>query len=117
MPPSQRPKVNAARAVPIVHTSDDDPQRQEMPTLTDPVELEAARVISTFTSPPPAIEVELVDVPDDVLLLDYERRLGPFTRVPSLGVARETLATLTLDPRAAFVLSLVDGSMRVVDIL
>src|ERR1700744_3665506 len=40
----------------------------------------------------------------------YAARLGPLDRVPSVAVQRAQLRWLSIDHRAGFVLSLVDGS-------
>lgn len=93
------------------------PYRQQMATMTDPVELEVARVASTFTSPPPAIEVSAVEVSEDVVLAGYEARFGSLARIPRIAVSSATLASLTLDHRAGFVLALVDGVMTIENIL
>ncbi|POA78748.1 hypothetical protein, partial [Pseudomonas protegens] len=89
------------------------PARREMPTVTDPVELEAARVASTFTSPPPAIEQGEVEVPEDAILGDYESQLGSLDQIPVIAVSSADLTALSLDPRAGFLLALVDGALDI----
>jgi hypothetical protein len=53
-----------------------------MPTLTDPVELEEARIASTFTSPPPAIEVGEAEVAEEIVLADREVAAHPAADTP-----------------------------------
>ena len=82
--------------------------REEMPTYTDPVELEAARVRSTFSSPPPPLED---------MTAAYERKFGGFDRVPSVVVSAEDLAALSLDGRAGMLVGLLDGRSTIRDLL
>jgi hypothetical protein len=94
--------------------------RDESPTMTDPVELEAARVISTFTSPPPALEVSETEVPLDSLpaeLREDPAERAMLTCVPVVSASTEVIATLPLDSRAGFLLSLLDGSLTVEQVL
>jgi hypothetical protein len=106
----------ASNAPPI-----DDPFREELPTLTDPVELEAARIKSARTTPPPsndhmptrvpeASAVSAVRAsPEEVQREVYEERFGGFDRVPVVALSSDELAVLPLDGRAAMLLALLDG--------
>jgi len=53
----------------------------------------------------------------EVLTQMYKARIGPLDRVPVVVVAREQLRWLTIDHRAGFVLSLIDGISSVEMIL
>jgi hypothetical protein len=44
-------------------------------------------------------------------------RLGELTQVPTLTISRSELRWLTLDHRAGFVLSLIDGASSIEDII
>lgn len=81
--------------------------REEMPTYTDPVELEAARVRSTFSQPPPPSTTPLP--PEALRIAAYERLFGGFDRVPSIVVPPEDIAAASLDGRAGMILGLLDG--------
>ncbi|MGD0527902.1 MAG: hypothetical protein ABSE49_22405, partial [Polyangiaceae bacterium] len=94
--------------------------REEMPTYSDPVELEAARIKSTQTStPPPALPRP--DPPDESSpekrLAAYERTFGGFDRVPVLLVSADEVASRDLDSRATMLLPLLDGRSTIQDIL
>ena len=113
--------------------------REEMPTLVDDVELEAARVASTKRSsapPPPLAEdaaeverpltdhdIDITWAPDSELLDPEElfskfvRLLGPFTRVPTITVTVERLSTLSLDNRMGFLVALIDGTTNIQTLL
>ncbi|MFO0628393.1 MAG: hypothetical protein U0325_22660 [Polyangiales bacterium] len=47
----------------------------------------------------------------------YVGRLGELTQVPTLTISRNELRWLTLDHRAGFVLSLIDGASSIEDII
>jgi hypothetical protein len=106
-------------------TAPPEPYRDDMPTLTDPAELEAARVKSTFAIPPPAVATPVVaadpsakdTVSPEAERARYEARLGGFTRVPVVAVSAETLAALPLDGRAGMLLPLLDGRSTIQTIL
>jgi hypothetical protein len=93
-----------------------DAFREECPTLTDPVELEAARLKSALTTPPPAKEpitappaAVVRASPEEVQREVYAERFGGFERVPTVAVSADELAVLPLDGRAAMLLALLDG--------
>jgi hypothetical protein len=97
--------------------------REEMPTYSDPVELEAARVKSMLTSthppappaaPPPAASEELS--PEEHLGV-YELRFGGFDRVPVVVVSSDEVASRDLDSRATMLLPLLDGRSSIRDVL
>ena len=94
--------------------------REEMPTFSDPAELEAARIKSTFTTIPPP-ETPRSAVPHELSeherVAGYERLLGGFDRVPIVVVPSEELASRQLDPRASMLVALLDGRSTVRDIL
>jgi hypothetical protein len=84
--------------------------REEMPTYTDPVELEAARVRSSFSQPPPAT----TPLPPEALrMAAYETLFGGFDRVPSIAVSPEDVAAASLDGRAGMLLGLLDGNTSI----
>jgi hypothetical protein len=92
------------------------PQRDEAPTLTDPVELETARIRSTFSVPPP----QKTDAPgsaESALLTAYETRFGGFARVPSIVMPEEQLRSQLLEGRAAMLVPLLDGRASIQEIL
>jgi hypothetical protein len=86
--------------------------REEMPTYSDPVELEAARIKSTLTSTaPPAVPLrqptEALSQEERVAV--FELRFGGFDRVPVVVVSASELASRALDARASMLLALLDG--------
>lgn len=94
--------------------------RDEMPTYSDPAELEAARIKSTFgTTPPPAGPARPANAEptQQERLAAYEARLGGFDRVPVVVVAAHDAASRELDARASMLLALLDGQSSVRDIL
>jgi hypothetical protein len=91
--------------------------RDEMPTLTDPEELEQARQISMFTSPPPALEASVAEIAEDDLGATREVAIASLAQVPKLVVSREAVSTLSLEPKAAFVIGLIDGTLCVEDLI
>jgi hypothetical protein len=94
--------------------------REEMPTYSDPVELEAARIRSTFSTTPPAAapppEVTEELSPAERIAV-YELRFGGFDRVPVLVVPSEELTSRELDSRASMLLPLLDGRSSIRNIL
>ena len=88
--------------------------REQMATVTDPLELEAARIVSTFSSLPPAMGSAEVE---GAVLAEYEARLGSFARIPTVTVDALSLSKLPLDQRAGFVLALIDGTLNIEQIL
>jgi hypothetical protein len=88
---------------------DGDDYREEMPTYTDPVELEAARIKSTFSSPPPAMPLP----PEAQRMAAYERIFGGFDRILSIALSAEDVAAASLDGRAGMLLGFLDGRMSI----
>jgi hypothetical protein len=94
--------------------------REEMPTYSDPVELEAARIKSTFTTtPPPAVPPASAtgELSEDERLAVYELRLGGFDRVPVVIATSDQLASRELNARASMLLGLLDGRSSIRAIL
>ena len=94
--------------------------REQMATYTDPVELEAARVKSTFTMPPPSAAAagpESGLASEESQRAAYEKRLGSFTRVPTVVLPPEAVNRLSMDGRASMLLALLDGRSSIEDIL
>jgi len=94
--------------------------REEMPTYSDPVELEAARIRSTFSTtppaaPPPPKPTEALSPEERVAV--YELRFGGFDRVPVVVVPSEELTSKQLDSRASMLLPLLDGRSSIRNIL
>jgi hypothetical protein len=86
--------------------------RTEMPTFSDPVELEAARIRSSFRSAPPAAAPARAPAgePSQAERVSaYERRFGGFDRVAFVVVAAHELASSNLDARASMLLPHLDG--------
>jgi hypothetical protein len=93
--------------------------REEMPTYSDPVELEAARIKSTFSTTPPAApppEATEELSPEERVAV-YELRFGGFDRVPVVVVPSEELTSRQLDSRASMLLPLLDGRSSIRNIL
>ena len=94
--------------------------REEMPTYSDPVELEAARIRSTFSTTPPAAPTppKASDAlsPEERVAV-YELRFGGFDRVPVVVVPSEELTSKRLDSRASMLLPLLDGRSSIRNIL
>jgi hypothetical protein len=91
----------------------DDEYGEEVPTRTDLVELEAARIQSTFSTPP----VPMTPSAEMTKLAEYRRRLGPFDSVPVVVVSAERLVGLSLDGRASLLVPLLDGRSTVQSVL
>jgi hypothetical protein len=91
------------------------PQRDEVPTITDPVELETARIRSTFSMPPPP-KTDTGSA-ESALRAAYEARFGGFERVPFIAMPREQLASQLLEGRAAMLVPLLDGRSSIQQIL
>jgi hypothetical protein len=85
---------------------DADP-REPMVTVTDPHELEKARVASTYSTPPPPATVPMMKAADPSML----------AAIPRIALPREQVAALALGDRAAFLLALVDGTLSIESIL
>jgi hypothetical protein len=91
------------------------PQREEVPTLTDPVELEAARLRSTFSVPPPSKSDP--ESAESALRTAYEARFGGFARVPVIVMPQEQLAAQLLEGRTAMLVPLLDSGLSIQEIL
>jgi hypothetical protein len=103
--------------------------RAEMPTYTDPAELEAARVKSTFTTQPPSKPAAAASEPSkpptvaseelspEEWLAAYELRFGGFHRVPIVVVSADELAARSMDGRASMLLACLDGRSSIQTIL
>ena len=91
------------------------PPREEAATVTDPVELEAARIKSTLLSPPSSRDEP--QSPESAMLEAYEARFGGFGRVPLIAVPREQLASQLLEGRVAMIVPLLDGRSTIRQIL
>lgn len=98
--------------------------RAEMPTITDEVALEVARLASRRSSrpPPPSasmeIEVEWELEPEGMeSVADFTARLGSLARVPTMTVPFDQLATLSLDNRMGFLIAMVDGTSTIQTLL
>lgn len=59
--------------------------------------------------PEHAAALETADTCREVLRKMYAARIGPLDRIPNVTVARDQMRWLSIDHRAGFVLSLVDG--------
>jgi hypothetical protein len=91
------------------------PPRDEAATVTDPVELEAARVRSTLPSPPSSFDEP--QSPESAMLAAYETRFNGFDRVPLIAVTTEQLASQLLEGRVAMIVPLLDGRSTIRQIL
>jgi hypothetical protein len=99
--------------------------RDQLPTFTDPVELEAARVRSVPTSPPPAMQPAAAPTANGVVpaessadpVATYEHFFRGFDRVPSIVVSPDDLAALNLEGRAIMLLGLLDGCATIQTLL
>jgi hypothetical protein len=91
------------------------PPREEATTVTDPVELEAARIKSSLPSPPTSVNE--LQSPESAMLAAYEARFGGFDRVPVVAVPQEQLASQLLEGRVAMIVPLLDGRSTIRQIL
>jgi len=108
----------AARATPLAPRSD-DPM----------VELRDRYAVGDFTGAMTIAEAVLADDPSnaevlrymescrDILLQMYKARLGSLDRIPRIALPAEELRWLTLDHRSGFLLSCIDGTSTIEDIL
>jgi len=93
--------------------------RERATTVTDEAELEAARLKSLPSAPPPRrpsmtsdvaeIAAAEAEVSDEEQIAILRERLHPLSRVPSLAKKMSDLGKHVEDPRTAFVLGFVDG--------
>jgi hypothetical protein len=99
-------------------------------TIEDPVaEMRERFSLGDYTGALEMSELILADMPDNVEAAEcgencrtvlenmYAARLGPLDRVPMVIVPRAQMRWLSMDHRAGFVLSLIDGSSSVEMIL
>ena len=99
------------------------PLDEEFPRIDDPIaEMRERFSLGDYTGAFEMAELLLAEDPDDMEaaecaencrgILDgmYAARLGPLDRVPTVVVQRAQLRWLSIDHRAGFVLSLIDGS-------
>jgi hypothetical protein len=92
--------------------------REEMPTYSDPVELEAARIKSSLSTTPPAAPPKATGEPSpQERVAAYALRFGGFDRVPVVVVPSGELASRELDSRASMLLALLDGRSSIQNIL
>ncbi len=108
----------SARATPLAPRSD-DPM----------VELRDRYAVGDFTGAMTIAEAVLADDPSnaevlrymescrDILLQMYKARLGSLDRVPRVALPAEELRWLTLDHRSGFLLSCIDGTSTIEEIL
>jgi hypothetical protein len=91
------------------------PPREEATTVTDPVELEAARVKSSL----PSLSASHIDLqsPESAMLAAYEARFAGFDRVPHIAVSQEQLSSQLLEGRVAMIVPLLDGQSTIRQIL
>lgn len=116
LPPATRPVPG--------HVGAEEPPRPAE-ALASPEEMARLLALGDYSGALEVAETILSASPDDpaasacrdecrgVLVRMYETRLGDMTRVPVVAVAREQLRWLSIDHRAGFVLSLVDGASTV----
>ncbi|MBX3261989.1 MAG: hypothetical protein KIS78_02140 [Labilithrix sp.] len=117
------PRETVRPAFDVERYAEDTIGRERLPTVTDEVAIEEARIASVLMdSTPPrahlasAPEVEIAVRYSDVEALDDDQqlaflraRLAPMTRVPSLARKITELGPLIEDPKTAYILGFVDG--------
>lgn len=99
-------------------------------TIEDPAaEMRERFMLGDYTGALEMSELILADLPDNVEAVEcgencrtvlenmYAARLGPLDRVPMVIVPRAQMRWLSMDHRAGFILSLIDGSSSVEMIL
>jgi hypothetical protein len=108
----------AARATPVVRDPDDPL-----------IDLRDRYAVGDFTGAHEIAESILIENPNnsealrfrescrDVLIQMYTARLGSTSRIPKLAIATAELQWLSLDHRAGFLLSCVDGRSSIEEIL
>ncbi|MBX3215300.1 MAG: hypothetical protein KF850_24910 [Labilithrix sp.] len=123
IPREAAPGETVRPAFDVERYAEDTIGRERLPTITDEVAIEEARIASVLMdSTPPrarlasAPEVEIAVRYSDVEALDEEQqlaflraRLAPMTRVPSLARKITELGPLIEDPKTAYILGFVDG--------
>ncbi|MBX3209026.1 MAG: hypothetical protein KF764_28595 [Labilithrix sp.] len=117
------PRETVRPAFDVERYAEDTVGRERLPTITDEVAIEEARIASVLmdSTPPrgrlhsaPEVEVAVryseVEALDDEQQLAFLRaRLAPMTRVPSLSRKITELGPLIEDPKTAYILGFVDG--------
>jgi hypothetical protein len=109
---SEQAKPSAHPTPPAPEPADTE-YRDDIPTRTDLVELEAARIQSSFSTPPPAMS----PLGESIRLADYKRRFGGFDRIPVVVLSAESLAALSLDGRASILVAVLDGRSTIQAVL
>ncbi len=122
MPAVRRPSPTSIEAAVLGAIGNAGPEITER-TIEDPIaEMRERFSLGDYTGALEMAELLLTEDPDDaeaeacaercrgVLEGMYAARLGPLDRVPSVVVQRTQLRWLSIDHRAGFVLSLIDGS-------
>jgi hypothetical protein len=115
------PRETVKPAFDVERYAEDIVGRERLPTITDEVATEEARIASVLmdSTPPrargasaPDIAVRYSEVeglkPDEQLAF-LRARLAPLTRVPSLTRMITELGPLIEDPKTAYILGFVDG--------
>jgi hypothetical protein len=121
----ERERARPRQAAPAVAAA-----RPAAPAPPDPRrDLQDRFALGNFSGALVIAEAMLADAPDDAevrriaeecrakLQQRYLSRLGAVTQVPVMAVPRSELKWLSLDHRAGFVLSLVDGASNVEDLI
>jgi hypothetical protein len=133
--PRKRARKDSIELIPSVPGSwprfDSPPEPPPQPTNASPalLDMRDRHMTGDFTGALAAAEAILRQKPDhsearrcaancrQVLMQMYSARLGPFEQVPKVVVSREQVRWLSLDHRAGFVLSLIDGRSNIDQIL
>jgi hypothetical protein len=102
-PPAAFDAVARERADPVVEMRD----RRALGDYTGALQV-AEQILGE--DPTHAEALACAEACRDVLVKMYSARIGPMTRVPSVVVAKNQLRWLSLDHRAGFVLSHIDGT-------
>jgi hypothetical protein len=122
MPAVRRPSPSSIEAAVLGAIGNAGPEIVES-TIEDPIaEMRTRYSLGDYTGALEIAELMLAEDPNDreaaecaescrgVLESMYAARLGPLDRVPTVLVQRAQLRWLSIDHRAGFVLSLIDGS-------
>jgi hypothetical protein len=129
LPPALDPNMSAAvdrerpDEDPVLEIEDDeealDPVDEARMLLDDGDEEGARALIDGFLRRNPAHPRarQIAEQCESALAAKYSKRLGSLTRVPKLAVTVDQLVSLSLDHRAGFLLSFVDGVSSVATIL
>ncbi len=122
MPVARRPSPSSIEAAVLGAIGNTGPEIVER-TIDDPIaEMRERYSLGDYTGALEIAELMLAEDPDDMVAAEcaescrgvlegmYAARLGPLDRVPTVLVQRTQLRWLSIDHRAGFVLSLIDGS-------